>query len=65
MELLWKAQDNLPEIKQVIEVFSIVKVELIRDEDMIKVETKLVKPVWFSFNWIMLVKIILTTFNLT
>ncbi|XP_014368974.2 DIS3-like exonuclease 2 [Papilio machaon] len=45
MELLWKATDTLPDIKQVIEVFSIVEVELNRDEDMVKVDTKLVRPV--------------------
>ncbi|XP_068618239.1 DIS3-like exonuclease 2 [Battus philenor] len=45
MELLWKATENLPVVKQVIEVFSIIKVELNRDEDMVKVDTKLVRPV--------------------
>ncbi|KPI97407.1 DIS3-like exonuclease 2 [Papilio xuthus] len=45
MELLWKATDTLPDVKQVIEVFSIVEVELNRDEDMVKVDTKLVRPV--------------------
>lgn len=45
MELLWKATDTLPEVQQVIEVFSIVEVELNRDEDMVKVDTKLVRPV--------------------
>ncbi|CAK1586212.1 unnamed protein product [Parnassius mnemosyne] len=45
MELVWKATKNAPLIKQVIEVFSIVKVELNRDEDMVKVDTKLVRPI--------------------
>ncbi|XP_028170176.1 DIS3-like exonuclease 2 [Ostrinia furnacalis] len=46
MELTWKISDDLPEIKQTIEVFSILKVELIKGDDntMVKVETKLARP---------------------
>ncbi|XP_059053998.1 DIS3-like exonuclease 2 [Achroia grisella] len=44
MELTWHATANLPEITQVIGVFSILQVELNRDDDMVKVETKLVRP---------------------
>lgn len=44
MELTWQATDDLPQINQLIEVFSILQVELNRDDDMVKVETKLVRP---------------------
>nr|XP_021181442.2 DIS3-like exonuclease 2 [Helicoverpa armigera] len=44
MELTWNATNDLPEIKQVIQVFSILQVELYRGDDMVKVETKLVRP---------------------
>ncbi|CAG9793841.1 unnamed protein product [Diatraea saccharalis] len=44
MELTWKPVDHLPEIKQTIEVFSILKIELVKGDDMVKVETKLVRP---------------------
>lgn len=44
MELTWKETEDLPQVKQTIEVFSILKVELIKGDDMVKVETKLVRP---------------------
>lgn len=44
MELTWNAINGLPEVKQVIQVFSILQVELYRGDDMVKVETKLVRP---------------------
>ncbi|XP_053606591.1 DIS3-like exonuclease 2 [Plodia interpunctella] len=44
MQLTWKATESSPEIKQLIEVFSILHVELYRDDDMVKVEIKLVRP---------------------
>lgn len=44
MELIWTAGNGLPEVKQVIQVFSILQVELYRGDDMVKVETKLVRP---------------------
>lgn len=44
MELTWTAANGLPEVKQVIQVFSILQVELYRGDDMIKVETRLVRP---------------------
>ncbi|KAM3966197.1 DIS3-like exonuclease 2 [Aphomia sociella] len=44
MELTWQATDDLAEVTQVIEVFSILQVELNKDDDMVKVETKLVRP---------------------
>lgn len=44
MELTWNAVNDLPEIKQVIQVFSILQVELYRGDEMTKVETKLVRP---------------------
>ncbi|XP_049873989.1 DIS3-like exonuclease 2 [Pectinophora gossypiella] len=44
MELTWRATDNLPEVAQIIEVFSILQVEMHKGDDMVKVETKLVRP---------------------
>lgn len=44
MELTWNAIDGLPVTTQIIEVFSILKVEMHKCDDMIKVETKLVRP---------------------
>ncbi|XP_013190876.2 DIS3-like exonuclease 2 [Amyelois transitella] len=44
MELVWNKTESSPKIKQVIEVFSILNVELYRDDDMVKVEIKLVRP---------------------
>lgn len=44
MELTWKAAGKVPEVKQIIEVFSILQVEMYKGDDMVKVETKLVKP---------------------
>ncbi|RVE41812.1 hypothetical protein evm_013534 [Chilo suppressalis] len=44
MELTWKPAEHLTEIKQTIEVFSILKVELVKGDDMVKVECKLVRP---------------------
>lgn len=43
MELTWRAEGLAP-IKQVVEVFSILKIEMHKGDDMVKVETKLVKP---------------------
>jgi hypothetical protein len=42
MELTWKTGNAL--IKQTVEVFSILMVELFKGDDMVKVETKLVMP---------------------
>ncbi|KAG6442299.1 hypothetical protein O3G_MSEX002185 [Manduca sexta] len=44
MELTWHATGDLPKLKQVIEVFSILKTELHKGEDILKVETKLKRP---------------------
>lgn len=44
MELTWKLPGNLPPIKQTIEVFSVLQVELVKGDDMVKVESKLVIP---------------------
>nr|XP_026500035.1 DIS3-like exonuclease 2 [Vanessa tameamea] len=44
MELTWNAIEDLPTIIQVIEVFSILQVEMHKGDDMVKVETKLVRP---------------------
>lgn len=44
MELTWKETDSLLVTTQVVEVFSILKVEMHKCDDMIKVETKLVRP---------------------
>ncbi|XP_021207163.2 DIS3-like exonuclease 2 [Bombyx mori] len=44
MELKWKPVNELPETKQVIGVFSIVQVEMHKGDDMVKIETKLVRP---------------------
>ncbi|XP_050352062.1 DIS3-like exonuclease 2 [Nymphalis io] len=44
MELTWNAVEDSPAITQVIEVFSILQVEMHKGDDMVKVETKLVKP---------------------
>lgn len=44
MELTWNETDTLPSVKQVIEVFSLLQVELYKGDDMLKVETKLVRP---------------------
>ncbi|KOB73283.1 putative exosome complex exonuclease RRP44 [Operophtera brumata] len=43
MEITWRAEDNIPESKQVIEVFSILQVHLHKADDMVKIETKLVR----------------------
>ncbi|XP_072947788.1 DIS3-like exonuclease 2 [Epargyreus clarus] len=43
MEVTWFANNNKPILKQVIEVFSIVKVEMYRDE-MGKVNMRLIRP---------------------
>lgn len=43
MEVTWNATKFHPSIKQVIEVFSIVKVEMYKDE-MSKVGMRLVRP---------------------
>lgn len=44
MELTWNAVNQLPEITQVIQVFSILMVELYKDEDLGKIDIKLVRP---------------------
>ncbi|KAJ0178316.1 hypothetical protein K1T71_006139 [Dendrolimus kikuchii] len=44
MELTWHATNNLQPIKQVIEVFSTLQIEMHKGDDMVKVETKLVRP---------------------
>lgn len=44
MELKWKPVNELPETKQVIGVFSIIQVEMHKGDDMVKIETKLVRP---------------------
>ncbi|XP_073947319.1 DIS3-like exonuclease 2 [Choristoneura fumiferana] len=46
MEIDWKKKDvpDAPPVKQVIEVFSIVKIEMTKGNDLVKVETKLVTP---------------------
>lgn len=45
MELMWHAVGELPQVKQVIAVFSILSVQLYKGDDMAKVETKLKRPV--------------------
>lgn len=42
MEIDWKKKDG--HVKQVIQVFSIVKIEMTKGNDLVKVETKLVTP---------------------
>lgn len=44
MEIIWNAVNDSPPVKQVIQVFSILQVELYRGDEMVKVETKLVRP---------------------
>ncbi|KAG7296075.1 hypothetical protein JYU34_021171 [Plutella xylostella] len=44
MELTWNATKTSPAVKQVIEVFSILQVEMHKGDEMVKVETKLVRP---------------------
>lgn len=44
MELKWRKTDSSPAVEQLIEVFSILKVEMHKGDDMVKVETKLVRP---------------------
>ncbi|CAB3251543.1 unnamed protein product [Arctia plantaginis] len=44
MELTWNAVNQLPEITQVIQVFSILMVELYKDDDLGKIDIKLVRP---------------------
>ncbi|XP_038223584.1 DIS3-like exonuclease 2 [Zerene cesonia] len=44
MELTWHATDNLPQVKQIISVFTTIQVEMHKGDDMVKVETKLVRP---------------------
>ncbi|XP_041987302.1 DIS3-like exonuclease 2 [Aricia agestis] len=44
MEISWKTTEDLPCVKQVIEVFSILEVEMLKGDDMVKVETKLKRP---------------------
>ncbi|XP_039755674.1 DIS3-like exonuclease 2 [Pararge aegeria] len=44
MEVKWDKTDKLPAVEEVIEVFSILKVEMHKGDDMVKVETKLVRP---------------------
>ncbi|XP_050671831.1 DIS3-like exonuclease 2 [Leptidea sinapis] len=44
MELTWHATDKSPEVKQCICVFSTLKVEMHKGDEMVKIETKLVRP---------------------
>lgn len=44
MELTWNATEDLPAVTQVIEVFSTLQVVMHKGDDMVKVETKLVRP---------------------
>ncbi|CAK1556232.1 unnamed protein product [Leptosia nina] len=44
MELTWHATQGLPEVKQSISVFSTLKVEMHRGDDMVKIEVRLVRP---------------------
>lgn len=44
MELTWHATENLQAVKQIIEVFSTLEIEMHKGDDMIKVETKLIRP---------------------
>lgn len=44
MELTWNATETLPQVKQVISVFSTLRVEMHKGDDMVKVEVKLVRP---------------------
>lgn len=44
MKLTWKQIDNTPSVTQIIEVFSILEIEMHKGDDMVKVETKLVRP---------------------
>lgn len=46
MEVIWRAEEGKPEVKQVIETFSTLKVMLLKgkEESMLKVETKLMRP---------------------
>ncbi|XP_034831220.1 DIS3-like exonuclease 2 isoform X1 [Maniola hyperantus] len=44
MKLKWHSNDKSPAVEQVIEVFSILQVEMHKGDDMVKVETKLVRP---------------------
>lgn len=44
MEVTWHATDRLPVTMQIIQIFSILKVEMHKGDDMVKVETKLVRP---------------------
>ncbi|XP_075978627.1 dis3 like 3'-5' exoribonuclease 2 [Anticarsia gemmatalis] len=44
MQLWWKADKNLPAVGQVVEVFSVLKVELYKDDDLGKIDIRLVRP---------------------
>ncbi|KAI5645417.1 RNB domain-containing protein [Phthorimaea operculella] len=44
MQLTWKEENGKPQVTQVIEVFSILQVEMHKGDEMVKVETKLVRP---------------------
>lgn len=44
MELTWHATDSLPQVKQVLGVFSTLQIEMHKGDDMVKVEIKLVRP---------------------
>ncbi|XP_023936722.1 DIS3-like exonuclease 2 [Bicyclus anynana] len=44
MELKWHKTDSSPQVEQVIEVFSLLQIEMHKGDDMVKVETKLVRP---------------------
>lgn len=44
MQLTWDAVDDSPQITQMIQIFSVLQVELYKDEDLGKIDTKLVRP---------------------
>lgn len=44
MKLTWMKSDDLPNITQMIEVFSLLQIEMHKGDDLVKVETKLVRP---------------------
>ena len=44
MKLTWMKTDDLPSVTQMIEVFSLLQIEMHKGDDMVKVETKLVRP---------------------
>lgn len=45
MEITWHAKDDLPEVTQALELFSSINVEMHKGDDMIKIETRLIRPI--------------------